>query len=102
MRGLPAHRQSGRGKPRATCGADDAAFLYQRPGDSPTPSTERARAEPRPPTMAGTQYLAGGTTILDLMKLDVMRPEVLVDINASIRPVCGFEQRSMGFISAPS
>jgi len=28
------------------------------------------------------QYLAGGTTIVDLMKLDVMRPEKLVDINA--------------------
>ena len=27
-------------------------------------------------------YLAGGTTLVDLMKLDVMRPEVLVDINA--------------------
>jgi xanthine dehydrogenase YagS FAD-binding subunit len=28
-----------------------------------------------------TAYLAGGTTLLDLMKLDVMRPETLVDIN---------------------
>lgn len=28
------------------------------------------------------QYLAGGTTLLDLMKLDVMRPRRLVDINA--------------------
>lgn len=26
-------------------------------------------------------YLAGGTTVIDLMKLDVMRPERLVDIN---------------------
>ena len=26
-------------------------------------------------------FLAGGTTLVDLMKLDVMRPEVLVDIN---------------------
>jgi xanthine dehydrogenase YagS FAD-binding subunit len=31
---------------------------------------------------APVQYLAGGTTLIDLMKLDVMRPEVLVDINA--------------------
>ena len=30
----------------------------------------------------GAQYLAGGTTLIDLMKLDVMRPERLVDINA--------------------
>ena len=28
------------------------------------------------------QYLAGGTTLLDLMKLDVMRPGGIVDINA--------------------
>jgi xanthine dehydrogenase YagS FAD-binding subunit len=28
------------------------------------------------------QYLAGGTTLLDLMKLDVMRPARLIDINA--------------------
>lgn len=29
---------------------------------------------------AGTHYLAGGTTQLDLMKLDVLRPERIVDI----------------------
>jgi xanthine dehydrogenase YagS FAD-binding subunit len=28
-----------------------------------------------------TAFLAGGTTLVDLMKLDVMRPERLVDIN---------------------
>ena len=32
-------------------------------------------------TDAVIQPLAGGTTLLDLMKLDVMRPGVLVDIN---------------------
>jgi xanthine dehydrogenase YagS FAD-binding subunit len=31
---------------------------------------------------ADAAYLAGGTTLLDLMKLDVMRPSQLVDINA--------------------
>jgi xanthine dehydrogenase YagS FAD-binding subunit len=30
----------------------------------------------------GAQFLAGGTNLLDLMKLDVMRPERVVDINA--------------------
>ncbi len=30
----------------------------------------------------GAAFLAGGTTLLDLMKLDVMRPRTLVDINA--------------------
>src|SRR4051812_26780623 len=39
-------------------------------GDSTVPSTE-----------AGIQPLAGGTTLIDLMKLDVMRPSALVDIN---------------------
>jgi xanthine dehydrogenase YagS FAD-binding subunit len=29
-----------------------------------------------------TAFLAGGTTLIDLMKLDVMRPERVVDINA--------------------
>src|SRR5882724_11377195 len=28
------------------------------------------------------QYLAGGTTLIDLMKLDVMRPLHVIDINA--------------------
>ncbi len=28
------------------------------------------------------QFLAGGTTLIDLMKLEVMRPETVVDINA--------------------
>ena len=34
-----------------------------------------------PPTAANAQFLAGGTTILDLMKLDVMHPSALIDIN---------------------
>ena len=32
-------------------------------------------------TAAGAQFLAGGTTLIDLMKLDVLRPEHVVDIN---------------------
>jgi len=32
-------------------------------------------------TEAPVQALAGGTTLIDLMKLDVMRPETVVDIN---------------------
>jgi xanthine dehydrogenase YagS FAD-binding subunit len=45
------------------------AFSYQRAGDA-------ADA-----VKAGGIFLAGGTTLLDLMKLDVMRPAQLVDIN---------------------
>jgi xanthine dehydrogenase YagS FAD-binding subunit len=48
---------------------------------------------PVPPTLAPVQFLAGGTTILDLMKLDVMQPEVLVDIR-DLGPAGGrIEQR---------
>ena len=35
--------------------------------------------------VAGAQYLAGGTTLVDLMKLDVLRPATVVDINALSR-----------------
>jgi xanthine dehydrogenase YagS FAD-binding subunit len=39
---------------------------------------------------AGTaQYLAGGTTLLDLMKLDVMRPKTVIDINALQKSALG-------------
>jgi len=34
-------------------------------------------------TDAVTQYLAGGTTLVDLMKLDVLRPRRLVDLNTA-------------------
>lgn len=34
-------------------------------------------------------YLAGGTTLLDLMKLDVMRPDVVIDINGLQRTPLG-------------
>jgi xanthine dehydrogenase YagS FAD-binding subunit len=35
---------------------------------------------------APTSFLAGGTTLLDLMKLDVMRPATVIDINALADP----------------
>jgi xanthine dehydrogenase YagS FAD-binding subunit len=42
-------------------------------------------------------FLAGGTTLLDLMKLDVMRPEVVIDINALADSSLGLiEQSSEG------
>jgi xanthine dehydrogenase YagS FAD-binding subunit len=31
---------------------------------------------------APNQFVAGGTTLIDLMKLDVMRPRNIIDINA--------------------
>jgi xanthine dehydrogenase YagS FAD-binding subunit len=44
---------------------------------------------------AATSYVAGGTTLLDLMKLDVMRPQHLVDINA-LSQSPGFGEISIG------
>lgn len=55
-------------------------FLYQRPGNLAEAVAAAGGDRNVPPTMATAQYLAGGTTILDLMKLDVMRPDRLVDI----------------------
>ncbi len=38
---------------------------------------------------AKAQYVAGGTTLIDLMKLDVMRPDSVIDINALERTALG-------------
>jgi len=56
-------------------------FLYQRVASIADAVTAAAPSgQSTPPTLAPAQFLAGGTTLLDLMKLDVMRPEMLVDI----------------------
>jgi len=39
------------------------------------------RTAQRPPVTAATQFIAGGTNLVDTMKLDVARPEVVVDLN---------------------
>jgi xanthine dehydrogenase YagS FAD-binding subunit len=44
----------------------------------------------------GGQYLAGGTTLLDLMKLDVMRPPSVVDINDLSREFGAIQSDSSG------
>ena len=41
-------------------------------------------------------FLAGGTTLVDLMKLDVLRPEVLVDINPLQDRLGGIEATPQG------
>jgi xanthine dehydrogenase YagS FAD-binding subunit len=43
----------------------------------------------RPSVRARSQYLAGGTTLIDLMRLDVMQPEFVTDINALDRTPSG-------------
>jgi xanthine dehydrogenase YagS FAD-binding subunit len=49
----------------------------------------------RPASVLGNpaQYLAGGTTLVDLMKLDVMRPQTVIDIN-------GLSDTALGRIEA--
>ena len=55
-------------------------FAYERVRD-PAEAVRAAAGPSGPPTLAPAQYMAGGTTLLDLMKLDVMRPATVVDIN---------------------
>lgn len=48
------------------------AFDYLRASDVPA-AVQAAKSD-------HAQFLAGGTTLLDLMKLDVMRPDVVIDL----------------------
>lgn len=59
-------------------------FDYERPAEAlGAVRMVASRSDARtPPTEADAQFIAGGTLILDLMKLDTMRPRVLVDIGA--------------------
>ena len=59
-------------------------FAYQRATDASSAVRVLAAAvvDNAPLTEAATQPLAGGTTLIDLMKLDVMRPSGVVDINS--------------------
>jgi xanthine dehydrogenase YagS FAD-binding subunit len=59
-------------------------FAYQR-ASSPADAIRSLAAPGR-----GTRLLAGGTTLYDLMKLDVERPERVVDING-LRGLSGVE-----------
>jgi len=57
-------------------------FTYQRVADPSSAMQALAVASANTPlTDAPAQPLAGGTTLIDLMKLDVMRPSMVVDIN---------------------
>lgn len=58
-------------------------FSYQRATDPDmaVQALSAAAAANNPLTQANAQPLAGGTTLIDLMKLDVMRPAAIVDIN---------------------
>jgi xanthine dehydrogenase YagS FAD-binding subunit len=58
-------------------------FIFERAADVSKAAVSAAAnsGQNSVANMSPKQFLAGGTTILDLMKLDVMRPEVLIDIN---------------------
>jgi xanthine dehydrogenase YagS FAD-binding subunit len=57
-------------------------FAYQRATDASTPAQAFAVVAGNDPLSdSPVQFLAGGTTLIDLMKLDVMRPNIVVDIN---------------------
>ena len=49
-------------------------FAYERP------ATPRTRSPRSPRTTAGRPFLGGGTNLVDLMKLGVAEPDVLVDV----------------------
>ena len=58
-------------------------FVYQKAGDpsAAIQALAAGRSGNNPPTETPAEALAGGTTLIDLMKLDVMRPATVVDIN---------------------
>jgi xanthine dehydrogenase YagS FAD-binding subunit len=62
------------------------AFAYQRAADASAAVRALAAGDDNvSPTAAAVQVLAGGTTLIDLMKLDVMRPGTIIDINPLAR-----------------
>jgi xanthine dehydrogenase YagS FAD-binding subunit len=56
-------------------------FVFERARDV-THAAILGRDTAQGQTNAPTQFLAGGTTLLDLMKLDVLRPERVVDLRS--------------------
>jgi xanthine dehydrogenase YagS FAD-binding subunit len=71
-------------------------FTYQRAADLPAAlklggSTADARQ-----VHAAAQYLAGGTTLLDLAKIDVMRPTSVIDINPLAQQFAAIEVTPAG------
>ena len=67
-------------------------FAYERASDVAT-AARLGRDTGQGQIDAPTQFLAGGTTLIDLMKLDVLRPATVVDISA-LQP--GYSQIEAG------
>jgi xanthine dehydrogenase YagS FAD-binding subunit len=56
-------------------------FIYERANDAAAAVRAAAFSSETSALQGDAHFLAGGTTLVDLMKLDVMRPAALVDIN---------------------
>jgi xanthine dehydrogenase YagS FAD-binding subunit len=57
-------------------------FAYRRPESVEAAIQAASAGQPSgPPVQAPGQFIAGGTNMTDYMALDVMRPDILVDIN---------------------
>ncbi|HEU5274443.1 MAG TPA: xanthine dehydrogenase family protein subunit M [Xanthobacteraceae bacterium] len=68
-------------------------FVFERV-DAPASAIRLAADERGGSALANpAQYLAGGTTLLDVMKLEVMRPHRVIDIN-------GFDDTAIGQVMA--
>jgi xanthine dehydrogenase YagS FAD-binding subunit len=63
------------------------SFAYQAPHDIETAVASAAFApDDKVPTRAGTQFIAGGTNLIDYMKLGVASPARLIDVNQLAEP----------------
>src|ERR1700740_568052 len=61
-------------------------FVFAR---AETPAAAVFEAAGQAERAGEVQFLAGGTTLIDLMKLDVMRPAIVIDISALERTALG-------------
>ena len=86
LRGLPEHRGCDQAGQVADEGGLTCGHLAISRADTVQSAVHARMASDTPPNAASvhapSQYLAGGTTLIDLMKLDVMRPQNVTDINA--------------------
>src|SRR5712691_11740078 len=74
LRRLSQHRHGHPASPRQVLGEElMQSFEFHRAEDALAAIAAGAKS--------GTRFVAGGTTLLDLMKLNVERPELVIDIN---------------------
>ncbi|MBV9956437.1 MAG: xanthine dehydrogenase family protein subunit M [Pseudolabrys sp.] len=70
-------------------------FVYSRAEDAAA-ALRNGNASLPSAVESANQYLAGGTTLVDLMKLNVMRPRMVVDINALEKTAAQIELGAQG------